>query len=257
MIIDATCAKPFDGTPAGLTSTAECGLSESLLCPRNFLPLHCLMHMFCGQQGAASPGAKHGEVASGNPLLLSRKQSDSASSLGCASAAGPAPPPVERASIPEQPVQAAAAGAARTPGRASAEAGGAPGGPSGGLEEGEGRESERRMSHGMAGGSGASSSASQDRRGETGGSSSGGSVSGDSGDLATSASAKVGGVVIGITPESTLSQRPKMVRAWFPSRRLLLRFQSSSFCRALVRLCRHRSHSSMRHRVNKATAHSR
>jgi len=53
-------------------------------------------------------------------------------------------------------------------------------------------------------------------------------VSGDSGDLATSASAEVGGIVIGITPETTLSQGRKMVRAWSFPRRLLLHSKQPS-----------------------------
>ncbi len=160
-------------------------------------------------------------VFADNPLLLSRKQSDSASSLRVAGGSSLSVPTSakRRVSISEHPDEAGLHGKEtgvdslgvaesrrvdhETAGSSGVDAGAGvggaqEGGPAGGPGEIRVPGEIAEVSPGEMEGSGSRS---------------GGSESGES-DLAQTASAELGGVVIGIMPDSELSHSARLVRPW-------------------------------------------
>lgn len=150
-------------------------------------------------------------VFSDNPLLLNRKQSDSASSLR---AVGGSSPPTaaakRRISISEHPEEAGVNGGVNAEGAGVDTLGGTEermaGEPAAGTSGVDARSSLQEGGPGVPGvTAGGTPVASEIASG------SGRSESGDS-DLAQTASAELGGVVIGIMPDSQLSRSARLVR---------------------------------------------
>lgn len=197
---------PPAGVPAGDAAAPDQAAAKSGV-PAVWPPSHGVPSPFQD----ASQQQQQRFVFSDNPLLLNRKQSDSASSLR---AVGGSSPPAagakRRISISEHPEEAAVNSGVNAEGAGVDSLGGTEdrvaGEPAAGTSGVDARSSLQEGGPGVPGVTARGTPVAAE-----GASGSGGSDSGDS-DLAQTASAELGGVVIGIMPDSQLSRSARLVR---------------------------------------------